>query len=287
MALSIATHDGPFHADDVMAVALLKTFVDPEATVDRSRDPARWDAADVVVDVGGVFDAEARRFDHHQAAYTGSRSSAGMVLDWLEPRLEPSLARSLREGVVDYLDDVDNGRLAPDPRVPCFPRIVSALAETGETREELDRAFARAVDVGRAFLEGLVAGDRRVREAEAIVVTAMDEARDAGRNVLFLDDYVSWKAPYFAHGGEGHPTSFVLFPGLDGSWRIVAIPPVEGSFAQKQPLPEAWAGLTDADLEAVTGIPGAVFCHRNRFIAVFKTREGALKALDDNGLLRR
>ena len=54
----VATHNGPFHADDVMAVALLRTFWDAGARVDRSRDPARHDAADVVVlkvaPLGGV-----------------------------------------------------------------------------------------------------------------------------------------------------------------------------------------------------------------------------------------
>lgn len=287
MPLSIATHSGPFHADDVMAVALLRRFVDADATVVRSRDPEDWAAADVVVDVGGVFDPEARRFDHHQASYEGSRSAAGMVLDWLTPELEPSLAHSLRVGVVDYLDDVDNGRVAPDPRVPCLPRIVSALAETGDDAAGLDAAFERAVGFVVVFLDGLVAGDRKIREAEAVVVAAMADAEAAGRNVLFFDGYVSWKVPYFAHAGATHPTEFVLFPGMDGSWRIVCIPPELGAFEQKRSLPEPWAGLTDEALEAVTGIEGSVFCHRNRFIAVFRTREGALQALREAGLLDR
>lgn len=287
MPLSIATHSGPFHADDVMAVALLRRFVDAEATVVRSRNPEHWAQADVVVDVGGVFDPDAGRFDHHQASYEGPRSSAGMVLDWLEARLEPSLAVLLREGVVDYLDDVDNGRVAPDPRVPCFPRIIGLLAETGDDAGSLDAAFERGVTIGMALLDGIVASDRKVREAEATVLAAMQEAQGHRRNVLFFDRYVSWKVPYFAHDGATHPTEFVLFPGMDGSWRIVAIPPRLGAFEQKRSLPEAWAGLTDEDLEAVTGIPGAVFCHRNRFIAVFQTREGALRALAENGLLER
>ena len=78
MSLSVATHSGPFHADDVLAVALLRVFVDEEATVLRTRDLERIAQADVVVDVGGLYDPAARRFDHHQASYTGSFSSAGM-----------------------------------------------------------------------------------------------------------------------------------------------------------------------------------------------------------------
>jgi uncharacterized UPF0160 family protein len=289
MTLSIATHNGPFHADDVMAVGLLRTFVDREATVDRSRDPERWARADVVVDVGGVFDPDARRFDHHQKSYEGPRSSAGMVLDWLidTGRIDPLFGQSLRHGVMDHLDAVDNGRVAPDPTVPCFPRIVAALNEVADSAADFDDAFETAVDVASAFLAGLTRGHEKIREAEAAVVAAMEEAREAGRNVIFLDRYVNWKPSYFAHGGAEHPTEFVLFPGIDGSWRIVAIPPALGDFAQKRSFPEAWAGLTDDALTAVTGVPGSVFCHRNRFIAVFQTREGALDALRSIGFLER
>jgi uncharacterized UPF0160 family protein len=40
-------------------------------------------------------------------------------------------------------------------------------------------------------------------------------------------------------------------------------------------LPEAWAGLRDAELAAVTGVPDAGFCHNGRFIAAVKSYEGA------------
>src|SRR5688500_11478275 len=98
MSLLVATHDGPFHADDVMAFALIRTFVDADAQVVRTRDPARIDAADVVADVGGVYDRGRRRFDHHQASYQGPWSSAGMVLDWLasEGHVDEELAAQLR-----------------------------------------------------------------------------------------------------------------------------------------------------------------------------------------------
>jgi uncharacterized UPF0160 family protein len=113
----------------------------------------------------------------------------------------------------------------------------------------------------------------------------MDEAVAEGRRVIFLERYLPWKPVYFEHGGETHPTDYVLFPGTDGSWRVVAIPPRLGAFEQKRSLPEAWAGLTDDALSRVTGVPGSVFCHKNRFIAVFRTRDGALQALEGHGLM--
>ena len=114
----------------------------------------------------------------------------------------------------------------------------------------------------------------------------MAAAVEDGRAVVFLDEGYVWKPAYFDNDGIHHPTDFVLLPG-DGTSRIVAIPPEPGSFAQKRPLPVEGAGLIDDELAAVTGIAGAKFCHKNRFIAVFETREGALAALAAADLMHR
>lgn len=288
MPLSVATHSGPFHADDVLAVALLRVFVDAEATVIRTRDLERIAQADVVVDVGGIYDPAARRFDHHQASYSGSFSSAGMVLAWLSEsdRVRPSLADRLRSGVVTYVDDVDNGRRSPDPAVPCFPAMVQALNQPASTLPEFDAAFQGAAAMAEALVRGLSAAQDAEDHARDIVAAQMARAAAEGSNLILLDEYVRWKAPYFDMGGAEHGTEFVIHPGPDGSWRAAAIPPVRDSFAQKRSLPETWAGLTDGELEAVTGVKGARFCHKNRFIAVFETREGLLRAMSGGGMIQ-
>lgn len=59
------------------------------------------------------------------------------------------------------------------------------------------------------------------------------------------------------------------------------------SFKARADLPEAWAGLRDAELAAVTGVHDAGFCHTGRFIASATSYEGirsmasqALQALE-------
>ena len=286
MPTLVATHDGPFHADDVMAVALVRTFVDAQCEVVRTRDPAKLDGADIVVDVGAVYAPEQGRFDHHQASYQGPLSSAGMVLEWLvtSGQIDAELSGKLRHGLMDYIDAVDNGRTAPRSDLPCFPRIVEALNHTAEDHPGFDAAFAHAEQFSCLWLQGLISEHERILRARRVVTQAMQAAEQARSRVIELAEYLPWKPVYFDHGGETHPTDYVMHPGTDGSWRVVAIPPKLGDFGQKRPLPEAWAGLTDAELEAVTGVPGSVFCHKNRFIAVFRTRDAALEALNRFGL---
>ena len=72
----IVTHDGMFHSDDVFAVAALLSLLDATpaiATVVRTRDEDLMRKADFVVDVGGVYDSEKNRFDHHQEGGAGKR----------------------------------------------------------------------------------------------------------------------------------------------------------------------------------------------------------------------
>ena len=63
-----------------------------------------------------------------------------------------------------------------------------------------------------------------------------------------------------------------------GQRHVLRTVPVEaGSFDARMDLPAAWAGLREAELAAVTGVPDALFCHTNLFIAVARSREGALR----------
>ena len=283
--LKVVTHNGPFHADDVLAFALICAFVDGNATVTRSRSPQDWDAGDIVIDVGGVYEPDQGRFDHHQASYEGPLSSAGMVAQWLEDtgKIDSEVASALRTQVVDYVDDVDNGRLRPQPHIPCFANQVQAFNHGNSTLEAYDSAFKRAAKFAERYVRGIALGVAAVQSARVHVARAMAAAVEQGSNIMELTEYCKWKHAYFDLGGSEHPTEYALYPGMDGKWHVLAIPPALGDFGQKRSLPESWAGLTGSSLEAQTGVPGSRFCHKNLFIAVFSDRAGALKALEMSG----
>ena len=113
----IATHNGKFHADDVFGVALL-TQLYPDAQVVRSRDKEVLDQADIVLDVGGTYDVEARRFDHHQLT-SGARPSgilfSAFGLLWQHYGLEfcggdERVWGKIDRRLVTAIDAVDNGQ---------------------------------------------------------------------------------------------------------------------------------------------------------------------------------
>jgi uncharacterized UPF0160 family protein len=72
-------------------------------------------------------------------------------------------------------------------------------------------------------------------------------------------------------------------------YMLHTVPVSAESFKARADLPEAWAGLRDAELAAVTGVADAIFCHNGRFIAAAKSYEGArvmaslaLRSVDQN-----
>ncbi|KAI1207209.1 metal-dependent protein hydrolase [Annulohypoxylon truncatum] len=83
----IGTHNGHFHADEALAVYMLRllpTYTDSELV--RTRDPALLETCHTVVDVGGEYDAARNRYDHHQRTFDTvfpgretKLSSAGLV----------------------------------------------------------------------------------------------------------------------------------------------------------------------------------------------------------------
>ena len=279
--MRIVTHSGKFHADDVLAWSLLCHFHPNGSsfTLERTRDETIIQVADIVFDVGGIYDPLGGRFDHHQNEYSGPLSSAGMMLQWLtESNWIPlELNTQLKDGLVSYVDDVDNGRIEERAAVPCFSRMINLFNAAANTLDEFDQQFQQAAAVASGMIAGFEAQYNKEQTAKRLVLTEMNRDREFN-NLMEFSEYLSWKSTYYDNDGSNHPTQFIMFPSMHGKWQISAIPPTIESFAQKRSFPIEWAGLRDEELSAVTGVP-SVFCHKNRFIAVFETRNAAISAM--------
>ncbi|MFG6583212.1 MYG1 family protein [Sulfitobacter sp. 1A12779] len=290
----LVTHSGGFHADELLSSVIL-TRLYPEAVLMRSRDAA-WitpGAGRIIYDVGRDYDADALIFDHHQRPGPLREdgqpySSFGLIWqhygrDYLRSFDVPEadvedIHHSFDQGFVLPVDLIDNGALEPSVAGPLAGMTLPVLLETlkpvfDERGEDADdRAFLAALPVARAFVEAAIKGKAAKRRAEAMVMQAI-EAAGSGR-VLELPTGMPFRSAV-EKAGVDH-LLFVVHPRGD-DWALTTIRKSGDSFEARADLPEAWAGLTDAELEAASGVPGAKFCHNARFIAVAANRDAALR----------
>ncbi len=277
---SLGTHDGSFHADEVTACSLLLLFdrIDRDK-VYRTRDPKIHDRCDYVCDVGGVYDPATRRFDHHQAEYQGGMSSAGMIFLYLKDQglMELHLYDYFNKSLIMGVDAHDNGVARLEPGITSFSQVISNFMpiEYDSSDEVMNRAFFTAVEFCLGHLTRMKQRHLYTIECKAAVKKAMIH----GSNALIFEESLPWLENFFDLGGDIHPAQFVIMPS-GGNWKLRGIPPsLSDRMKVRKALPEQWAGLQDQDLKKVSGIPGAIFCHKGRFISIWTTKEDALKAL--------
>ena len=179
----------------------------------------------------------------------------------------------------------------PDPTSP-----------PGEPQDE-DSLFGRASTlIGNVFTRKLHHASSSWLPARTTVGSAYQSRTDvhpSGRIIVLPQGGVPWKEHLYnfekdASGGkEIDPAAqvyYVLYPesaAEDAKWRVQCVSESEGSFVSRKPLPEAWRGVRDQDLDGLIAseaektrkdkIPeGAVFVHASGFIGGHKTREGAM-----------
>jgi uncharacterized UPF0160 family protein len=278
---SFGTHDGSFHADEVTACALLLVFeqIDKDKIV-RSRDLKVLSECEYVCDVGGEYDPKSKRFDHHQADYTGDLSSAGMILLYLKDQgiIDTTLYEFFNRSLILGVDAHDNGRVTPEIGTCTFSQVVTNFvpAVYDASKEEQSESFFEALE----FVEGHL---RRLRERFHYIQACREKVAESMQKkdkYLFFEEAMPWMECFFEMGGETHPALFVVMPS-SGHWKLRGIPPtLEERMKVRLPLPQEWAGLLDDDLKRVSGISGAIFCHKGRFISVWETKEDVFKALD-------
>ena len=278
---SFGTHDGVFHADEVTACALLLYYqlIEKEKII-RTREKKLLDRCEFVCDVGGEYNLTQKRFDHHQLSYQGDMSSAGMVWAYLKKEgiISESIYHFLNNTLIIGVDAHDNGKVLSEPGVCTFSQIISNFTPIryDVSAEELNKAFHEAVTFVLGYITRAISRFMYGQECKEKVRLAMAK----NKVVLFFDESMPWIDSFFELGGEEHPAQFVVMPS-GTQWKVRGIPPLTTDRMKvRTPLPKEWAGLLDDEFKRVSGINGAVFCHKGRFISVWKTKEDALQALD-------
>ena len=278
--ITIATHNGNFHADDVFSIAALKCIF-PSFNLVRTRDLAVIAKADLVIDVGGEYDPEAGRFDHHQRGGAGERengipySSFGLI--WKKYGLaicddNQDVANSVDSGLVSTIDAIDCGHVEGVSQGISLSQTISMFNPTWQEETHFDTGFDEAVAFASRVLARFIASANGGISAKVIVAKAIEDAEDP--RVIVLEKYTPWKRTVTTLSDTA---LYMVYPSQSGEWRIQTVPAELGSFEDRKSLPKAWAGLSDKALQEASGIEDAMFCHNGLFIAGAESFESTMK----------
>ncbi|KAL4792433.1 metal-dependent protein hydrolase [Aspergillus venezuelensis] len=151
---TIGTHNGHFHADEALAVYMLRLLpAYASSPLIRTRDPALLATCHTVVDVGGEYDSSANRYDHHQRTfnttfpgYKTKLSSAGLVYMHFGQNIIANHAKlpvehgsvsllynKLYADFIEAVDANDNGIAAYDPEAISSAGIEKRFKDGGVT----------------------------------------------------------------------------------------------------------------------------------------------------------
>ncbi|MBR3353321.1 MYG1 family protein [Candidatus Saccharibacteria bacterium] len=292
--VNAVTHTAPHHADEVFATAMLAILFPVELY--RTRDQAIIDSTNAIVyDVGGEFNPEKKRYDHHQKGFSEIRpdeitySSAGLI--WREYGVEIVKKLGENKGVDDEMaaevvsrvdgalvrgiDARDNGQGEKGDSMS-VSSVISTFNALWDENEDADTCFVKACEIAGMILE---------REVKVAISSACgrkliaDRIKTAGGAVLVMDKFIGGWLEEVVTSDDPKAANllYAVFPATSGDWNVQAIPPtIEDMMAQRKPFPEGWRGLRDEELVRASGVETAIFCHTAGFFAVAKTKEDAI-----------
>ena len=290
----LVTHNGSFHTDDVFACATLALMLEKENKsfkIIRTRDEKIIEKGDYVFDVGGIYDANLNRFDHHQKEGAGKRdngieySSFGLVWKQFGDKITGSneVTKIIDERLVQVVDAIDNGISIANPVIPnvfvygIYDMVTAFHPSYKEINPDCYNRFLEIVSFAKNLLSKEIEKAQDQESIQRYVQEKVDK-KDKESRILILDEYIP-RVEIEIELVKYPDILYVVALGAHNShlWRILAIRKNMHSFETRKNLPETWAGLKEEEFVKVSGVADAVFCHRALFMAVAKSREGAIK----------
>jgi len=293
----LVTHDGSFHSDDLFATAVLSIVYGGKITVIRTRDLELMSTADVVYDVGGVYDPEANRFDHHQKEGAGQRengipyASFGLVWKKYGEQIceNKKVADMIDKRIVQYIDAVDCG-------VDVFKTLYDGIILSGvdqaflnktptwkEGDKNINKIFMRQLKEVEKFLLREILITKHDEEGSVILLTAYDRSED--KRIIKID--INLPRYLFRNTLSRLPEPlYIIYPNTDKkNWKIETIKKSPDTMESRKSLPESWRGEEDLEkLKEVSGVDDIIFCHRSGFLAETISKESAI-ALAEKALI--
>ena len=277
---SFVTHSGNFHADEVFGTVFLSKIYG-DITVARLNSYLD-DGSKIAYDIG------LGKFDHHQLNDRKVRSNGihycGFGLLWQELGLDYLKSLNIENPsktfqVFDYLlvnmiDAIDNGEFSIDSEynVYTLTNLIELFRPKFNEEKDENESFLEAVNFANLIFD-LVLKDAINKTLAIDIIKAKIPTIE--NKILVLEEFVPFEYAIFDLDLD---VDFVIYPSNRGGFATRTIPTYYDGNIPRKPFLKAWAGLRHEELQKVSGIKTAMFCHNNVFLFISGNLEDAKKA---------
>ncbi|WP_298842031.1 MYG1 family protein [Clostridium sp.] len=283
---TLGTHSGKFHADDVMATAMLRLLLG-DIKVVRTRDE------EVLKKLDFVYDISLGEFDHHQLDKEIRENNipyAASGLVWREfgSRVIQKFNSEFNEddiiSIFDYIDRtlvqgidaIDNGIDSKSEfKVTSISDIIQNFNPTWDDDSSKDDAFEEAVEFATIVIKRIISRQVSVIKARDIVDKGFQN-REVNE-IMVLEKGSPWLQQLLKIDVNSE-VLFVISPGDNNTeYKIQTVKKTAGTFEARKDLIESIRGKSSDEINSIIKIDDAIFCHKAGFIASAKSLASALK----------
>ena len=268
--IQVVTHDGIFHADELLACAALSiAYGRDNLAIIRTRDSKVLEIATQnkdtwVIDVGNSYDPEMLNFDHHMRdfnltnSFGNKLSSFGMVVQAL---LHRNFFTEVKDSLLEFsnkVDMLDNGVKKAEDLT--FISILNSYSDN----EVIN--FYAALQTAIDYLRSLINKWKEERIINLRLNDSLGNMTEDG--IIYNTDYI----PVDERANAIPEAKLVVYKNKAGTYNIQSVNVTETKdFSVRCPTPEGWRGLRDNELIRASGGLPLVFCHVGGFLTVTST----------------
>jgi len=271
---TIYTHSRKFHADEVMAIALLiKYHFNGRAyNIIRTRDNsvlehAKNNPSTFVIDVGFSYNADMLNFDHHQDEPGLSwedglpMSSCGLIWSWLKQNkklnqhMNHVMMALIEESLIRKVDAHDNGyEIWPSSELIC------GYNRKTDDEKRIDAKFMLALRAACEYLDNFLYKMKERISEEKHIKKAIKQSE--GIEGIVISECSIESGAYLT--SKLTDKKLFISPRTNNSWILTCVPvdPEKPYTGNRINMPEEWRGFS-ASHSKETLEQGLIFCHKN------------------------
>ena len=283
---TLGTHSGKFHADDVMATAILRLLLG-DIKVTRTRDESILSKLDL------VYDISLGKFDHHQlnkeirennipyaACGLVWREFGSRVIQTFNAQFEEkdiiTIFDYVDKNLVQGIDALDNGLdIKSEIKVTSISDIIQNFNPTWDSNDSQDEAFEEATHYATEVITRIIRRQVSVIKARIIVNEAFENR--SCNEIMVLKKGCPWLHQLLKID-LNNEVLFVISPGdHHAEYKVQTVKKTVDTFEARKDLLESIRGKSSEEINSILNIDDAIFCHTAGFIASTKSMESAFK----------